>query len=131
MEIIAQPETYTQLSIVITVQVIAFLLAPRMRHHLPFINPRDDAATLHPLRQFAGKQRLPGFHGDRLVCTAEHAAIHIDKSVTQVTLALRIRFEAGLSNMAADSLQGCFGSGGHVITIGIWRILPCSRRLTY
>jgi len=55
MEIVAQPETYTQLSIVITVYVIAFLLAQRMRHHLPFIYPSDDAAKLHPLRQFAGK----------------------------------------------------------------------------
>lgn len=50
-----QPETYTQLSIVITVYVVAFLLAQRMRHYLPMLGPSADVATLSPLRQFASK----------------------------------------------------------------------------
>ena len=54
-ETLAQPETYTQLSIVIIVYVVAFLLSRRVRHYLPFIDRREDTESLHPLRRFSGK----------------------------------------------------------------------------
>ncbi len=38
---LTQPETYSQLGIVITVYVVAFFLAQRIRHHLPFLDPLD------------------------------------------------------------------------------------------
>lgn len=52
---LAQPETYTQLSIVIVVYVLAYLLSRRVRHYLPFMDKRADVEDLHPLRRFAGK----------------------------------------------------------------------------
>jgi small-conductance mechanosensitive channel len=55
LETLAQAETYTQLSIVIVVYVLAFLMARRVRHFLPMIDRRDDSAELHPLRRFTGK----------------------------------------------------------------------------
>jgi small-conductance mechanosensitive channel len=52
---LVQPETYTQLSIVIIVYVLAFLLSRRVRHYLPFIDRQAEGDDVHPLRRFAGK----------------------------------------------------------------------------
>ena len=54
-EALSQPETYTQLAVVIIVYVVAFLLSKRLRHYLPLLNQGLDAVAAQPLRQFAGK----------------------------------------------------------------------------
>jgi small-conductance mechanosensitive channel len=54
-EALSQPETYTQFGIVAGVYLVAFLLARRIRHHLPVFQPLADGDAAHPLRRFTGK----------------------------------------------------------------------------
>ena len=52
---ISQPETYTQLGMIVVIYVVSFLLAGRIKHYAPFLNARDADPAAHPLRKFAGK----------------------------------------------------------------------------
>ena len=54
-EALTQPETYSQLIIVVGVYLLAFFLARRIRRYLPFLDAAEDDVMQHPLRQFTGK----------------------------------------------------------------------------
>jgi small-conductance mechanosensitive channel len=54
-EALAQPETYSQLIIVVVVYLVAFFLARRIRHYLPFLDATESDVMQAPLRQFTGK----------------------------------------------------------------------------
>ncbi len=52
---ISQPETYTQLGIIVVIYVVSFLLAGRIKRYVPFLSVKDTDSVAHPLRKFAGK----------------------------------------------------------------------------
>lgn len=52
---ISQPETYTQLGIIVAIYVMSFLLARRIRKYLPLLSAEDADSVAHPFRKFAGK----------------------------------------------------------------------------
>lgn len=52
---ILQPETYTQLGIIVAIYVLSFLLARRVGKYLPFLSVKDADPAAHPVRKFAGK----------------------------------------------------------------------------
>ena len=52
---LSQPETYTQLGIILAIYAVAFILANRVRRHVPLLRAQPDIEGLHPLRQLAGK----------------------------------------------------------------------------
>jgi len=52
---ISQPETYTQLGMIVVIYVVSYLLAGRIKHYVPFLNARNADPAAHPLRKFAGK----------------------------------------------------------------------------
>jgi small-conductance mechanosensitive channel len=54
-ETLAQPETYSQLLIVIIVYLVAFFVARRIRHFLPIFEPCSGGDAQQPLRQLCGK----------------------------------------------------------------------------
>ena len=49
---VSQPETYTQVGIVLVIYAVAFILANRIRKYVPFLGARSDADNLHPIRKF-------------------------------------------------------------------------------
>ena len=49
---LAQPETYTQLGVIITIYVIAFIVANRIRKYTPFLDVIYGDADVHPIRRF-------------------------------------------------------------------------------
>ena len=52
---LSQPETYTQLGIVLAIYAVAFILANRIRHYVPVLGAQPDTEGLHPLRKLASK----------------------------------------------------------------------------
>ena len=50
---LSQPETYTQVGIVLVIYAVAFILANRIRKYVPFLGAQPETDTLHPLRKFA------------------------------------------------------------------------------
>ena len=52
---LSQPETYTQLGIVLAIYAVAFILANRIRHYVPLLGAQSDTEGLHPLRKFVSK----------------------------------------------------------------------------
>jgi small-conductance mechanosensitive channel len=52
---LSQPETYTQLGMIVVIYVVSFLLAGRIKHYVPFLNARDVDPAAHPLRKLGGK----------------------------------------------------------------------------
>ena len=52
---ISQPETYTQLGIVIAIYVVSFLVAKRIIRHTPILGDTDVDPSAHPLRKFFAK----------------------------------------------------------------------------
>ena len=53
--VISQPETYTQLGIIVAIYVLSFLLAGRIRKYLPLLGAEGVESVAHPLRRFVGK----------------------------------------------------------------------------
>ena len=52
---ISQPETYTQLGIIVAIYVVSYLLSKRIRIFLPMLSNTDLDPSSHPLRRFVGK----------------------------------------------------------------------------
>ena len=52
---ISQPETYTQLGIIVAIYALSFWLARRVRKYLPLLSIKHSDSTAHPLRKLAGK----------------------------------------------------------------------------
>ena len=52
---ISQPETFTQLGIIVAIYVVSFALAARIRKYLPLLGDDDTDPVVHPLRRFVGK----------------------------------------------------------------------------
>ena len=52
---LGQPETFTQLGVILLIYVIAFLLANRIRKYAPILDARYGDETVHPLRRLVGK----------------------------------------------------------------------------
>jgi small-conductance mechanosensitive channel len=50
---LSQPETYTQLGIVLAIYAAAFILANRIRRYVPILGAQPETEGLHPLRRFA------------------------------------------------------------------------------
>ena len=53
--ILAQPETFTQLGVIVVIYVVAFLLANRVRAYAPQLDTRYADEDVHPLRRLIGK----------------------------------------------------------------------------
>jgi small-conductance mechanosensitive channel len=53
--ILSQPETYTQVGMVIAIYAIAWAVANRIRKYAPLLEVREDAADVHPFRKFIGR----------------------------------------------------------------------------
>ncbi len=51
---LSQPETYTQLGVVLAIYAVAYILANRIRRYVPFLDTQPDTEAVHPLRRFAG-----------------------------------------------------------------------------
>ena len=54
-EVLSQPETYTQLGIILAIYAFALVLANRIRKYAPFLDERHDDVAVHPLKKFIGK----------------------------------------------------------------------------
>ena len=54
-EAISQPETYTQIGVILVIYAIAFVLANRIRRHVPFLDIKLEDGVVHPLRKFTSK----------------------------------------------------------------------------
>ena len=52
---LSQPETYTQLGIVLVIYAVAYILANRIRKYIPFLSAGSSAEQSHSIRQFTGK----------------------------------------------------------------------------
>lgn len=53
--VFSQPETYTQIGMVIAIYVIAWAVANRVRKYVPLLDMTDEAVASHPVRRFVGK----------------------------------------------------------------------------
>ncbi|QLC72481.1 mechanosensitive ion channel [Pseudomonas sp. LPB0260] len=53
--VLSQPETYTQIGMVVAIYAIAWVVANRIRKYAPFLNAGGDEAGAHPFRKFIGR----------------------------------------------------------------------------
>lgn len=51
----SQPETYTQIGIILAIYAIAFVIANRIRKYAPYLDAEHGTTAVHPLRKFVGK----------------------------------------------------------------------------
>ncbi|WP_372873715.1 mechanosensitive ion channel family protein [Pseudomonas sp.] len=51
----SQPEIYTQVGIILTIYLVAWVLANRIRKYAPFLDVSREEAATHPVRKFIGK----------------------------------------------------------------------------
>jgi len=54
-EVLSQPETYTQLGIILAIYAVALVLANRIRRYAPFLDEKHGDVAVHPLKKFIGK----------------------------------------------------------------------------
>ncbi len=52
---LSEPETYTQLGIILLIYAIAFVVANRIRKYLPLLQAKRDDKEINPLHRFFGK----------------------------------------------------------------------------
>ncbi len=52
---LSEPETYTQLGIILLIYAIAFVFANRIRKYLPLLQSKPDDEEINPLHRFFGK----------------------------------------------------------------------------
>ncbi|GAB1269170.1 mechanosensitive ion channel [Aurantivibrio infirmus] len=55
LDIFSQPETYTQIGLVLLIYVVAYILANRIRAHLPFFDASQQAIESHFIRKYVDK----------------------------------------------------------------------------
>ena len=54
-EALSQPETYTQLGIILAIYALAFILTNRVKKYIPFLVVNLEDANIHPSRRFISK----------------------------------------------------------------------------
>ncbi|WP_369959288.1 mechanosensitive ion channel family protein [Pseudomonas benzenivorans] len=54
-EVLFQPETYTQVGIVLAIYAVAWLIANRIRKYAPLLDASYEAAAVHPVRKFVSR----------------------------------------------------------------------------
>ncbi|MEX6504710.1 mechanosensitive ion channel family protein [Pseudomonas zhanjiangensis] len=55
VEVVFQPETYTQVAIVLAIYAVAWLVAQRIRKYAPILDAHYDEAAVHPVRKFISR----------------------------------------------------------------------------
>jgi len=76
---ISQPETYTQIGIILVIYAVAFVLANRIRRHTPFLDIDFEDGVVQPWRKFTSK--LSGLVFPLIAILLLRISIEISESV--------------------------------------------------
>ena len=105
---ISQPETYTQLGIIVSIYALSYLLAMRVRKYLPILTVKDTDLVAHPLRRFTGKLGnlvFPLLAILLLRISAEISQIALDQGwlvLTALTIAILLLFNSIVNNFIGN-----------------------------
>lgn len=109
-EALAQPETYTQLGIILAMYAFAFVLANRVRKYVPSLDTKKVETTAHPLLYFVSKLGnliFPVFAILMLRISVEISESTLNQGwlvKTALTIAILLLFNSVIHNFITNNL---------------------------
>ncbi len=105
---LSQPETYTQVGIVLVIYAVAYIVARWIRKHVSFLHVRSDAEQSHPIQKFAGK--LGNVVFPLLAILMLRVSVDISQSTlhqgwlvqTSLTIAILLLFNSIINDFVSD-----------------------------